>query len=131
MHKRLLLKLQSYGLKGMVLNWIADFLSNGKQRVVVRGTFSEWSQVTSGVPQGSVLGPTLFIIYVNDLPDCVQSYMGIFADDTKIYRPIISPTDYNILQSDINSVLQWCDIWLLFLNYSKCHYNSIGPACSF
>ena len=56
--------------------------------------------------------------------------MGIFADDTKIYRPIISPTDYNILQSDINSVLQWCDIWLSFLNYSKCHYNSIGPALS-
>ena len=114
----------------MVLNWIADFLSNRKQRVVVHGTFSEWSQVTGGVPQDSVLGPTLFIIYVNDLPDCVQSYMGIFADDTKIYRPIISPTDYNILQSDINSVLQWCDIWLSFLNYSKCHYNSIGPALS-
>ena len=87
----------------MVLNWIKDFLSNRRQNVVVRGTSSKWSSVISGVPQGSVLGPTLFIIYVNDLPDVIQSYVSIFADNTKIYRPITSP---EILQSDINSALQ-------------------------
>ena len=63
-----------------------------------------------------MLGPILFIIYVNDLPDCIQSYLGIFADDTKLYRPICSSEDSSILQEDIDSALQWCDTWLSFLN---------------
>jgi len=84
-HNRLLSKLKSYGPTGMVLNWINDFLSNRRQKVVVRDTSSKWSSVIS------VLGPTLFIIYVNDLPDVIQSYVGIFADDIKICCPITSP----------------------------------------
>ena len=96
-HKRLLAKLKAYGLNGILLSWISDFLSNRKQQVVVRRTYSEWSNVISGVPQGSVLGPLLFILYVNDLPDSIQSFMGIFADDTKIYRPITSSNDVGIL----------------------------------
>ena len=83
-HRRLLVKLEAYGINGKVLRWIEAFLSGRQQRVNVRGAFSEWSAVTSGVPQGSVLGPILFIIYVNDLPDCIQSYLNIFADDTKL-----------------------------------------------
>ena len=126
-HNRLLSKLKSYELTGMVLNWI---LSNKRQKVVVRSTSSKWSSVISGVPQGSVLGPTLFIIYVNDLPDVIQSYVGIFADDTKIYHPITSPIDYDIFQVDINSALQWCDVWLSFFNSSKCHHNRIGSSSS-
>jgi len=86
--------------------------------------------VINGVPQGSILGPTLFIIYVNDLPDVIQSYVGIFADDTKIHHPITSLIDYDILQSDTNSALQWCDAWLSLLNSSKCHHNSIGSSLS-
>lgn len=101
-HKHLLSKLQSYGLKGMVLNWITDFLSNRKQRVVVRA-WNLFCMNGCKLPVGflrvvSLHDPTLFIIYVNNLPDCVQSFMGIFADDTKIYHSIISPVDYNILQ---------------------------------
>ena len=125
-HRRLLTKLEAYGVNGSILHWIKAFLSNRKQRVVVRGALSEWSTVTSGVPQGSVLGPILFIIYVNDLPDCIQSYLGIFADDTKLYRPICSSEDSSILQEDIDATLQWCDTWLSFLNLPKCHYSTIG-----
>jgi len=74
-HRRMLAKLEAYGISGKVLYWINAFLSNRRQRVVVCGAHSEWSPVTSSVPQGSVLRPTLFIIYVNDLPDCIQSYL--------------------------------------------------------
>jgi len=91
-------KLEACGVNGKVLHWIDAFLSDRKQQVVVHGAFSEWSTVTSGVPQGSVLGPILFIIHVNNLPDCIRSYLGIFADDTKLYCPISSPEDPSILQ---------------------------------
>ena len=77
-----------------------------------------------------MLGTILFIIYVNDLPDCIQSYLGIFADDTKLYRPICSSEDSSILQEDIDSALQWCDTWLSFLNLPKCHYSTIGHSSS-
>ena len=99
----------------MVLNWTADFLFKQKAKNCC-GTSSKWSKITSGVPQGSVLGPTLFIIYVNNLPDSVQSYMGIFADNTNIYRPITSSVDHNVLQSDNKLVLQWCDIFKMQLS---------------
>ena len=130
-HKRLLAKLKAYGLQGNILDWISNFLSNRLQRVVVRRTYSEWSKVISGVPQGSVLGPTLFIIYVNDLPDCINSFVGIFADDTKIYRPISCLNDSVVLQQDINSLSKWCDVWLSFLNFSKCKHVSFGSSTSF
>ena len=84
-HERLLRKLQAYGVTGYLLQWIRAFLSDRKQQVVVRGCRSEWVAVTSGVPQGSVLGPLLFLVYINDLPEVVSSSIKIFADDTKLY----------------------------------------------
>ena len=87
-HKHLMNKLKAYGIQGNVYTWIQNFLSNRKQRVSVHESYSDWTSVLSGVPQGSVLGPTLFIIYVDDLPGNILSSLGLFADDTKIYRPI-------------------------------------------
>ena len=125
-HQRLLSKLKAYGIAGSVLNWITDFLSNRRQRVNIKGSYSDWSSVTSGVPQGSVLGPLLFIIYINDLPESVQSYTAIFADDTKLYRPIINAEDSNILQSDLDLLIEWCKVWLMNFNYSKCKHLPFG-----
>ena len=86
-HKRLILKLESYGITGSILLWIKDFLANRIQRVCVEGHFSDWASITSGIPQGSVLGPLLFSIFINDLPDCISDCcVKIFADDTKLYK---------------------------------------------
>ena len=87
-HQRLINKLQSYGICGKILGWIKDFLANRKQKVVINGTGSNWISVTSGIPQGSVLGPILFTIYINDLPDVVQNIVKLFADDTKLYAVV-------------------------------------------
>ena len=120
-------KLKAYGIQGNIYTWIQKFLSNRKQRVSVRGFYSDWTNVLSVVPQDSVLGPTLFIIYVNDLPGNILSSLGLFADDTKIYRPIFSPADIDMLQQDLNSLVEWCGTWLSFLNFSKCKHMSICP----
>ena len=101
-----------------------------KQRVVVCGSYSNWTEVISGILQGSVLGLTLFILYVNDLPDHIQSFLGLFADDTKVHHPIISPIDINLLQQDSNLLLDWCGIRLLSLNFTKYKHMSIGPKSS-
>ena len=87
-HKRLISKLRSYCIDNRVIGWIQDFLCNRKQQVVVNGATSEWKPVTSGVPQGSVLGPVFFVIYINDLPNELKSNAYLFADDTKIFRII-------------------------------------------
>ena len=80
--KRLLQKLSVYGIEGKVLCWIADFLSDRRMRIMVRGEYSDWVDVISGVPQGSVLGPILFLIDVNDIPEMVNCSIKMFADDT-------------------------------------------------
>ena len=90
-HLRLLNKLQSYGISGKLLAWIKAFLTDRKQQVVLEGCYSEWTDVACGVPQGSVLGPLLFLVYVNDLPDVVQCDIKLFADDTKLYTTPFYP----------------------------------------
>ena len=84
-HRRLLKKLKGYGIDGKILEWIKSFLQNRTQSVKVNGIFSNIASVKSGVPQGSVLGPILFILYINDLPDVVQSNVYLFAEDTKMF----------------------------------------------
>ena len=110
-HGSLIEKLSKYGVTGQLLNWIRAFLSNRRQRVVLGDTQSEWTSVTSGVPQGSVLGPTLFAIFINDLPDYISSSCKMFADDTKILAPIhpnCTDQDSAALQADIDKVVDWC-----------------------
>ena len=83
-HQRLIYKVESYGIGKSIVDWIRDFLTDRRQRVALNGHFSQWADVTSGIPQGSVLGPLLFVIYINDLPEAVVNTVRIFADDTKL-----------------------------------------------
>ena len=89
-HQRLLLKLESWGMQGSPLNWIRNFLSGRQHRVCIRESVLSWLPVHSGVPQGTVLGPILFVIYINNLVENLESGVGQFADDTKLYREINS-----------------------------------------
>lgn len=125
-HRRLLRKLEAYGIQGQILGWIEDFLRNRKQRVTVNGKNSDWTGVLSGIPQGSVLGPLLFVIFINDLPDNVDSEVFLFADDTKIFRTITTPQDPDILQQDLNQLSNWSDTWLLKFHPDKCKQMKIG-----
>ena len=125
-HQRLLMKLKAYGIDGSMLKWFSSFLTTRQQRVVINGCASDWSPVLSGVPQGSILGPLLFILYINDLPSVVSSPMKIFADDVAIYCPVISSADCKILQKDLDSISSWCSKWQMRLNPSKCEFLCIS-----
>ena len=116
----------SYGITGNLLAWIQDFLSNLWQKVVVRNGESTWGQVSSGVPLGSVLGPTLFFIFVNEIPALVDSCTMMFADDCKLYRPICNPADSQKLQQDLIELEKWTEEWLLKFNASKCKVMHLG-----
>ena len=87
-HQRLLQKLASYGFSGRLLSWLKGFLSGHYQRVILNGSSSSWCAVTSGVPQRSVLGPLLFTLYINDIPNIVHTDLSFFADDSKVYTVI-------------------------------------------
>ena len=128
-HKRLVYKVGKYGIKGKILSWIEAFLSGRTQCVNVNGNFSSSSPVTSGIPQGSVLGPLLFVIYINDLPEVINggSIAFLFADDTKMFRAIKSVTDVETLQSDIKNIVKWSNIWLLKFHPDKCLHLGVGP----
>ena len=122
-HARLLSKLRGYGITGNVLKWIEDFLSNRTQRVRVGKQFSKSAKVTSGIPQGSILGPVLFTIFVNDLPEYVDSLCKIFADDTKLYN---TSSNNPVIQEDINKLQEWTKKWHLYFNALKCKVMHLG-----
>ena len=125
-HQRLLGKLKAYGINGKITKWIKNFLVGRKQRVKVNGILSAWAAVISGIPQGSVLGPILFVLFIHDLPDMINSTVHIFADDTKVYRRVASDDDRAKLQEDINSLVQWSDTWQLRFNADKCKVLQLG-----
>ena len=106
-HQRLLVKLKAHGIDGLVCNWIKGWLSDRWQRVSLDGAYSSWRRVWSGVPQGSVLGPILFLIFINDLDNNISSDVLKFADDTKIYRTVTNQEDVQRLQKDLDTVGAW------------------------
>ena len=119
-HKRLLTKLGRYGITGNTARWIESFLAGRTQRVVLEDATSYSAQVRSGVPQGSVLGPSLFLIYINDMPENITSTVRLFADDTICYLAIASPTDTNTLQDDLNRLSTWETDWQMDFHPDKC-----------
>ena len=127
-HPRLLYKLEWYGVRGQTYNWIRDFLHNRSQQVILQGKQSDTSWVSSGVPQGSVLGPILFLIYINDLPDCVTSQVRLFADDTIVYRKIKDHRDEAILQKDLSSLEEWENQWQMEFHPGKCQVIRVTKA---
>ncbi len=114
-HKKLIIKLYGYGIRGRLLEWVKSYLKNRRQRVVMGDIESEWRNILSGVPQGSVLGPLLFVIYINYLPDGLDSIFKMYADDSKVIAESSSK-----LQDDIVKIKKWCERWSMCLNSSKC-----------
>ena len=125
-HKRLLAKRSGYGIGGKLLKWIAAFLEGRRQRVIVNGSKSSCTRVTSGIPQGRVLGPLLFVCYVNDMPENITSTAYMFGDDTKVYRNIKTHIDREVLQSDLRRLEDWSRKWQLRFKPDKCKVLHIG-----
>ena len=120
-HRRLLNKIDYYGIRGSTNKWISSWLSGHSQQVVLDGQASDPVPVLSGVPQGSVLGPILFLIFINDLPDNIKSSVRLFADDCVLYRNVHSLQDCLILQEDLDSLGLWEANWQMKFNVAKCH----------
>ena len=109
-----------------ILNWIKNYLNERQQIVSVNGEKSSPVEVLSGVPQATVLGPLLFLLYINGILDNTKSHGFMFADDTKPFRQVTSKEDALVLQSDINLLDEWSKKWLLSFNKSKCHVLTLG-----
>ena len=120
-HNKLIYKLHQLGVRGRNLAWIRGFLSDRSQRVVVDGEFSSSIPVTSGVPQGSVLGPILFLAYINDLTEQVKSQVRLFADDTVVYITMDKQDSPAVLQGDLKQLELWETLWDMEFNPGKCH----------
>ena len=138
-HQRLLKELHRQGIRGAVLGWITDFLKERKQRVKINDDYSEYTTVLSGVPQGSVLGPTLFLLYVSQISTILRNFTSLFADDTKIFSYLLNLHDNlpsvadeetihtpKSLQEDINIVTNWSEKYQMSFNLSKCHVLHLG-----
>ena len=125
-HRRLMAKVRALGIVGPVASWIQAWLTSRKQRVVVSGTPSGWSTVTSGVPQGSVLGPLLFLIYINDIDQGLVSKISKFADDTKLGVNAADPNAVAELRSDLVRIGEWSERWLMPFNTGKCKVLHVG-----
>jgi hypothetical protein len=123
-----------YGISSSLLQWFHSYRSDRYQRVALDGTLSYWLPVTSGAPQGSILGPILFLVYINDMPEYVGqgSSIALFADDSKLYRPINSAS-HHLLQSDLSGLQNWSNDWGMTFTPSKFKvmHMSRKKVCSF
>ena len=119
-HKGLLAKLKGAGITGSLLNWFSDYLSDRKQRVIIPGVQSNWADVKAGVPQGSILGPLLFLVYINDIVSDIQSNIRLFADDTSLYLIVEhANVSADILNTDISKITEWAKSWIVSFNPTK------------
>jgi hypothetical protein len=126
-HRRLLYKLKYYGIQTHTLNWIQAFLTDRTQTVVIDGVTSNTVPVTSGVPQGTVLGPILFLIYINDFPEYLtHSKLKLFADDSIIYKEITCQDYCKKLQSDLDAAARWEADWLMAFHPDNCTVLAIS-----
>ena len=125
-HRRLLMKLKAHDIDGVVLEWIRRWLTDRKQWVILNGRTSDWLPVLSGVPQGSVLGPCLFLIYIYDIDLNISGEMLKFADDTKVICPIDKVENGATLQADLDKLLDWSNKWQMQFNLEKCKVMHFG-----
>ena len=119
-------KPKSYNISESMITWLSSFLNNRIQSVRINGSTSSWTKVTSGVPQGSILGPLMFLLFVNDIPQITSSKFMLLADDTKLWKLIKSIDEVKILQQDLAKIIDWCKKWKLSLHVKKCKYMAIG-----
>ena len=129
-HQRLISKLRAHGIGPEISRWIENWLTDRKQRVTIKGTQSPRTSDTSGVPQGSVLGPTLFTIYINDIDENIKSRILKFADDTKLMAPVSNQEQITELQEDLASAFHWAGKWQMEFNPGKCkcvHFGHANP----
>jgi len=134
--KRLLKKVRAHGISGQILQWIESWLAGRRQRVVLNGKFSSWEDVLSGVPQGSVLGPLLFIIFINDMDEVVRqiNILKKFADDTKLGKTVQVEKDREELQEALDQLCIWAEKWGMVFNVGKCkvmHMGHSNPAFNY
>ena len=122
------IKLEAYGINGKIKLWITEFLRGRKQRVILGGSESEWVDVHSGIPQGTVIAALLFSIYINDLTAAIKNHTKLFADDTKLIGILHDNSSVTSIQNDINHIANWCSIWRMELNESKCKVLHIGKS---
>ena len=110
-HNLLLYKLNQYGINGSLLNWFSSYLMGRRQRIVIESSFSDWLPVVSRIPQGSILGPFLFLLYINDLPSIVspESTLALFADNSKCFRSIKALDDCLEFQDYVSAIKSWGD----------------------
>jgi hypothetical protein len=127
-HERLLKKLRAHGINGDLLRWVRSWLMNRRQRVILNRKFSTWADILSGVPQGSILGPLLFIIFINDIDEAVMQVEIIkkFTDDTKVSQIVASSEDREKLQAALDALCGWADRWGIEFNVPKCKIVHMG-----
>ena len=125
-HQRLLLKLNANGIGNDVINWIEKWLTHRKQGVIVDGEISNWKSVLSGLPQGSILGPILFLIYINYLEHDISSKILKFVYDKKVFRKVTNDTYKQSLQDDLDKLVKWSEKWQMLFNFGKCKCIHIG-----
>src|SRR6218665_2104361 len=125
-HIRLRKKMEACGFGGNLLRLTENWLKDRRQRVGIRGAFAKWIDVISGVPQGSVLGPLLFIIFISDIDKCVLSKISKFADDTKLCKDVVTEEDASVMREDLRRLYEWAKDWQMLFNVDKCSVMHMG-----